>query len=180
MATITWNNSKGGDWSTASNWTPNQVPAAGDDAEIIASGIYTVTITTGGVAVNNLTTAAGATLAIGSGDTLNVFGSQIVNAGAIQIAAGSNNSELAIDQAVSLTGGGTVTLSNSGSSSPGALIAQAVSGSPLTNVDNTIQGFGQIGSNSGLVLVNEGTVDANVSGQTLALNGGGVTNTGTL
>jgi hypothetical protein len=63
---------------------------------------------------------------------------------------------------VSLTGSGPVTL-----------LAQAVSGSPLTNVDNTIQGFGQIGGNSGLVLVNQGTVDANVSAQTLALNGGG-------
>src|SRR6266851_2225789 len=100
MATITWNNSNGGDWTTASDWTPNQVPGAGDDAEIIASGTYIVTITTGGVAVNNLTTAAGATVAIGSGDTLTVFGSQVINSGAIQIAAGSNNSELATSQAV--------------------------------------------------------------------------------
>jgi hypothetical protein len=154
------------------------VPGAGDDAEIIATGTYTVTITTGGVAVDNLTTAAGATLAIGSGDTLNLFGSKIANAGAIQIAAGSGNSELAINQAVSLTGGGTVTMSNS--STNVALIAQAVSGSPLTNVDNTIQGSGQIGGNSGLVLVNQGTIDANVSGQTLALSGGGDTNSNLL
>jgi hypothetical protein len=74
---------------------------------------------------------------------------------------------------VSLTGSGTVTLSNSGSGSPGPLIAQAVSGSPLTNVDNTNQRFGQIGGSSGFVLVNQGTVDANVSPQMLALNAGG-------
>jgi hypothetical protein len=38
MTTITWNNSNGGNWNTASDWTPNQVPGAGDDAEIVASG----------------------------------------------------------------------------------------------------------------------------------------------
>src|ERR1700680_740312 len=69
MTTITWNNSNGGDWNTALDWTPNQVPGAGDDAEIVASGIYTVTITSN-VAVNNVTTVAGATVAVSNGDTL--------------------------------------------------------------------------------------------------------------
>src|SRR5215467_9336545 len=43
-ATITWTNSNGGGWSTASNWSPNQVPGAGDTALINKSGTYTVTL----------------------------------------------------------------------------------------------------------------------------------------
>ena len=50
----------------------------------------------------------------------------------------------------------------------------------LTNVDNTIQGAGIIGNN-GLTLINQATINANSSGQTLILqNMSGLTNTGLL
>lgn len=52
----------------------------------------------------------------------------------------------------------------------------------LTNVDNTIQGAGNIGF-GGLSVINGagGTILANVSGEALVLNGGGLlTNNGTL
>jgi hypothetical protein len=52
----------------------------------------------------------------------------------------------------------------------------------LTNVNNTIQGYGVIG-NGGLTVVNDalGTINANVTNQTLTLNSsGGVTNLGLL
>ena len=42
-ATITWANTNGGDWNIATNWSPNQVPANGDDVIITNSGTYTVT-----------------------------------------------------------------------------------------------------------------------------------------
>ncbi len=42
-ATITWGNTNGGDWNIATNWSPNQVPADGDDVIITNSGTYTVT-----------------------------------------------------------------------------------------------------------------------------------------
>src|SRR5271157_570589 len=32
LSTISWNNPSGGDWDTASNWSSNSVPGAGDDA----------------------------------------------------------------------------------------------------------------------------------------------------
>ena len=78
---------------------------------------------------------------------------------------------------VTLQGGGTVILSTA-SGGGNAYIEQAVGGVTLTNVDNTIQGAGVIG-NGGLTLVNNATINANSSGQTLTLNGsGGITNTG--
>jgi len=46
-ATILWTNTTGGSWNTTNNWSPNQVPIAGDIAIITNSGNYTVTIASG-------------------------------------------------------------------------------------------------------------------------------------
>jgi hypothetical protein len=74
---------------------------------------------------------------------------------------------------VTLTGGGTVTLSDSGAN-------QIRGPHRLINVDNVIQGGGDIGLNE-MALTNQALIDANVS-QTLEIdpNTDGVTNTGTL
>jgi len=105
----------------------------------------------------------------------------INNTGNIQLNGGSgSNTFLTTDGNVMLQGGGTVTLSTAAGGG-NAYINQVAAGETLTNVDNTIQGNGIIGNN-GLLLNNEssGTVLANVSGGTLAINGGGaVTNSGT-
>src|SRR5271167_2198259 len=96
-------------------------------------------------------------------------------------AGGGSNSVLIIDSLnVTLQGGGTVTMSNSGGGGS-AIIDQAAGGETLTNVNNVIQGAGIIGFN-GLTVVNEATINANLSGQTLFLESmsGGLTNTGML
>ena len=143
------------------------------------SGGGTLESVVGTEVLNGVTISSGSTYTIGSGGVVQIEGT-IDNAGTILIAAGTNNAALDTDGTVSLTGGGTVILSN-GTSGNQALIAQSVASSPLTNVNNTIEGFGEIGSNTGLALVNEGTIDANVLGQTLLLDGsGGVTNSGVL
>ncbi len=45
MAQIHWTNAAGGDFNTATNWSPATVPGSGDDAIINAAtkGGYTVT-----------------------------------------------------------------------------------------------------------------------------------------
>ena len=100
-----------------------------------------------------------------------------------QLNGGSGtNSELFIGNNVTLQGGGTVTLSTTASASGGtAFIEQNGSSLTLTNVNNTIQGAGVIGNN-GLTLINQATINANSSGQTLALEGisGVLSNTGLL
>ncbi|HXZ14998.1 MAG TPA: hypothetical protein VEH77_03355, partial [Roseiarcus sp.] len=174
---VTWSLGASSDWNTAGNWTPSGVPNSSSTNVCIVDGVSTVALDTS-PSVASLQLASGNTLVISSGERLDIFGPSLVNAGAIQITAGTNNAQLSTDGPVSLTGGGTVTLSNSATNE--AYIAQAVGSSPLTNVDNTIQGFGNIGSNTSLAFVNQGTVNANVSGQTLTLTGGGVTNSNLL
>ena len=43
-ADLTWTNTSGGNWNVAANWSPNQVPAAGDNLFITNSGTYAVTV----------------------------------------------------------------------------------------------------------------------------------------
>jgi hypothetical protein len=79
--------------------------------------------------------------------------------------------------AATLTGGGTVTMSNSANNTIG------VFGGGLTNLNNTIQGAGQIG-NTQMGLNNQGTIDANIGGagaNPLIINTAGTgSNTGTM
>jgi hypothetical protein len=107
--------------------------------------------------------------------TINNQGNLLVNGG-----SGANGT-LVIDTAnVTLTGGGTVTLSTAGGGG-NAVIYQVAGGYVLENFNNTIQGAAIIGNN-GLSLLNDigGTVLANAPGQTLLFQTAGtVTNNGT-
>ncbi len=105
----------------------------------------------------------------------------INNKNNFQVNGGSGaNAIMIIDNNVTLQGGGTVTLSTA-SGGGAAVLEQSVGGLTLTNVNNLIQGAGVIGNN-GMSLVNHATVNANVSGQALILDGmsSGLTNTGIL
>ena len=104
----------------------------------------------------------------------------INNAGTIvQLGGNGQNGYLGLSGAVTLTGGGTVTLDTIATNGGDAYIFG--NGETLTNTNNTIQGTGIIGDGS-LVLINDGLVDATPEGgtSTLTLNGGGVTNTSTM
>ena len=105
----------------------------------------------------------------------------INNKNLFQLNGGSGTDAIMmIDSNVTLQGGGTVTMSTA-SGGGAAYIEQAAGGLTLTNVNNLIQGAGVIGNN-GLSLVNQATVNANVSGAALTLQGmsSGLTNTGVL
>ena len=145
----------------------------GNSSWVLLDGLTQVGSTPAGVTISN-----GTTWNTGHNSTTYVQGS-IVNKGTIALNAGGyNNSYLQLQANTTLSGGGTVTLGSDGTAT--AFIQQGQGGLTLTNADNTIQGYGTIG-NGGLTVINNGTINANVSGQTLTLNGsGGVTNTGTL
>ncbi len=70
-----------------------------------------------------------------------------------------------------------MTLSTSGNGT--AALATTGGNQLLTNVNNSLQGFGVIGYN-GLELTNQGTIDANISTSTLTLNPSVFTNQGLL
>ena len=165
--TSTWTDGNG-TWSVSANWLGG-VPTSSSDT-CINNGSTVTLDTTGNT--GTLSVGTGNALNMGS-NTLNVSGATIANSGGIstsdgilQFGAGTTT----------LSGGGTLSISN------GAWVQQASGGLALTNQDNSIQGDGQLGRN-GLSLNNQaaGTVNANTSGGTLFLNGGGsITNAGLL
>jgi len=162
-------------WLNAGNWNsgvPNSTTSA-----CINDGTSTVTLDANQV-LNTLD------LQIGSGNTLTsglnmdlfVFGTQIINNGQFLMNGGGGaNTFLALQNNVTLSGTGALTLTTAGGGGT-SFIEQAFGGLTLTN-QSTIQGAGIIGQN-GLALVNSGTVNANTSGQVLTLQGTAVTNTG--
>ncbi|HEY6343447.1 MAG TPA: PEP-CTERM sorting domain-containing protein [Bryobacteraceae bacterium] len=136
----------------------------GGTLSTIANGIATLN----GVTING-------TYSSGNNTDLLLSGT-ITNNGTIALTTAANNVVLGINANTTLSGG-NVTMTETGGGT--AIIEQQVGGLILTNNGN-ISGAGIIG-NGGLALVNNGTVNANSSGQTLTLDGsGGVTNNSVL
>jgi hypothetical protein len=108
--------------------------------------------------------------------TLTLLGT-ITNAGTIALNAANYDTDLVAGGAtVTLTGGGTILLDNTG----GNRIYGAAGSDVLVNVNNLIEGAGQIGTDQ-LTLVNEaaGIIDANASGgMSLTSGGAAVINAG--
>jgi hypothetical protein len=121
--------------------------------------------------LTTLTISSGSTLDIPNNDGLNFGAGTITNNGTINLQSSGNNTELVIAGNTTLSGTGTVTMSNEANNI-------FTGGGTFTNGE-TIQGAGTIG-NSDLTLVNNGTIDAD---QTTALTinaNGGTTNTKTM
>ena len=132
-------------------------------------------------------TAAGAVKIQGTytadvGSTTVVLGT-INNQGNIRVNGGGfTNAVLFLVGNTSLQGGGTVTLANVGGGGA-SFVVPGTSGLTLTNVDNTVQGSGQIGSTGGnMTLMNgaAGTILANTPGQTLTIDTDGFTSAGSV
>ncbi|MGD0842542.1 MAG: hypothetical protein ABSA32_15440 [Candidatus Acidiferrales bacterium] len=187
----TWNGGNG-NWSSA-NWTPGPANGFGGANNSIDVCITQSTATTVTLDINpsaaNLTIGATDVLDIAPGFSLNLNGSQINNSGNIDLNGASGEpANLVLNSSETLSDGGKITLAYTTNPSPGpwaAISDGATSNVTLTNVDNTIQGIGQINV-SHIELINEaaGTIDANVSQGTEVLNvngfgaAAGVTNSG--
>jgi len=165
---------------TANNSTVN-VGAAVTGGQLSTSGTG-VLETSGSAALTNVTITSGSTYTSPLNTTTALTGT-ITNDGSLQLNAGSaTNTYLEIDANTTLQGGGTVTL-NSGDTNGLVYVQENGTNLTLTNANNLIEGYGSIGDGGGLALVNSapGTINANVSGRTLTLNGaGGITNAGLL
>ncbi|MEJ0044983.1 MAG: hypothetical protein WDN04_01650 [Rhodospirillales bacterium] len=107
--------------------------------------------TTGAVDINNQ-------------GTLTLLGT-IVNSGTIALQSSNQNTDLIVaSSTVTLSGGGTVTLSDN----PANIITGAAVGDVLDNVNNTIAGAGQLGGGQ-MTLINGGIIEA-VGGNALHIN----------
>ncbi len=128
----------------------------------------------GTATLNGVTISTGTTYI--NGNNANVLVNGLTDNGNFQIAAGASSSIMEITGDTTLNGTGVVTLSQTGGGGS-AVIEMNGGGITLTN-PGLIVGQGVIGNN-GLSLINSGTINSNVSGGTLTLNGGGAfTNTG--
>lgn len=167
--TAVWTGDGGtSDWTNPDNWTPH-VPTAIDAASF--TGSFSISLSDA-IAIAGLTIAAGAVIDITTSDTphtidvtgtLNNLGDIVLHAGAtLEVTGVVQNAgtitvdtlqpvgaTLLIDGAVTLDGGGVVTLDGTADR-----IAEQAPGASLENVDNKIDGYGKIG-NGHLTLIND-------------------------
>ena len=173
-----------GNWNTGALWSTGALPTSSNDVYINDSTPAAVVSLNVNATIDNLTigSVAGSTsrLSFNGGASLTIDGTTITNLNDTGPLGGItlNSSSLVIGGPVTLTGGGIVDL-NGGTSN---LIYGAASADVLTNLNNTIQGSGNIGNNS-MGLVNQGTIDANIGNRSDALTiqtSSGTTNSGIL
>ena len=202
MGTISWAHGVSGNFNTAADWVGGVVPGGLDDAELTASGTYTVTSsqtnTVFGVAL-----ASGATLAVTNGTFTAADGTDGAdNAGTISI--GNNTMFIvggASNSTIELKDSGIITLNSTGS--PTTLVLANSFGSQIIDLDgggklklsgngnnlittdvlgtilennDTISGSGRIN----LVLENSGLIDANGSRPLVILGTGADSSSGTI
>jgi fibronectin-binding autotransporter adhesin len=166
LTTDTWNGSASDNqWTTAGNWSAG-VPTS-SDAVTIGTATATVSL------ANNDTGSFGTLTLSNSGDSLTVDNNAILeasgnisNAGTITMSAAGNTTQLYLENSLTLSGSGTVNLNTINGSYTG--LVNGVAGSTLTTSSN-ITGAGTVG-NGALNLVNSGTINGNISGQSLLVN----------
>jgi hypothetical protein len=172
-------------WNVAGNWSGG-VPVNGQPT----GATYNVFISNGGAVtmsnglnsstpIDNLTVGSSSSLSIADGNNLTITGSSLQNAGSITLNSAGHATYIGIGApSVTLSGGGTVTMSNNANN----YIVGSATANTLTN-EETIQGAGSIGGGNGstsLTLVNTGIINANQSAGMAIAAGGGTTNSGTL
>ena len=168
MTIIHWLNPISGSFTNAADWSGGSVPGASDDAILEVGGAAFTVTSKADVTVRSIALLSNATLAItngtfdarsGTGIHLNSGAIDVSGSGALQIAGQVNNAG-----AISTTyGGASVTMTaNTTLAGGGQIVADGAinagaAGVTITNVDNTIAGYGALfGQNpSGVTFVNE-------------------------
>ena len=153
-ATVTWNKPAGGNWTTASNWSPAVVPGPGDSAAITLAGTYTVTLDSNAhVASLTLGGATGA-------QTLANGGANLIVDGAIAIGPRGTFTQTA----GTLSGGGALTVDGtltwSGGTISGSSATTISSHGTLTISGNTPKNLQRAIDNAGSVVWSGGDVQA--------------------
>jgi len=183
MASITWTGAAAdGNYNNPANWSPPQVPGAGDTVTISTAAATAIGISgadaVAGLSINNKVTlnlSNSSTYTIGSGASAATF----ANSGTFALNSANSTTDFVVGGAkLTLSGTGTILLGNNANNR----ILGAAATDQLVNTSNVIAGGGQLGAGQ-LKFTNgaAGTVDANLP-TTLVLNTGTniVTNSGLL
>ena len=167
-----------GNWNDPSKWSA-AVPTSSANVYIDhgLAGASSVTMSTGAQCAN-LTIDSDDSLTMADGALFYLYGPTISNAGTFSISASGSGAVLDPYGAVTLSGAGTLTMSNNASNTIWGY--GQIGGTSLTN-QSTIQGSGSINPNSSNTLINQHIINANQT-TPLAIHAGSgtVTNTGTL
>ncbi|WP_162944043.1 MULTISPECIES: VCBS domain-containing protein [unclassified Rhizobium] len=161
----------------SSDASGNAVITLGDGETITLTGVSAASLTADDFLFNETVVTHNTGDMVLSDGALMPFSGTLDNTGSIHItSAGSQTAFEIVQHGLTLTGGGTATLSDDASN----MIFGSSDDVTLTNVDNTISGAGQIGDGH-LTLINEGTIIADGS-HALVIDTGvnAVSNTGTL
>ena len=155
----------------------NAVITLGDGETITLAGVSAAALTANDFLFNEAVVTHNTGDMVLRDGALMPFSGTLANTGSIHISSTGSETDFEIVQhSLTLTGGGTVTLSDNASN----VIFGSGDDITLTNVDNAISGAGQLGDGH-LTLVNEGTIIADGS-HALVIDTGANTlsNTGTL
>ena len=171
-----------GNWNHPANWMDGIVPNNGADTYSVyiddGSAVVSDVVLNMNAAIAGLTIDVDDSLTVDNAFTLRINAGTLVNAGTISLNSTGNNTYLRpLDGPITLSGGGTLLLSNSANN----WIYQQNGGS-LINLDNTIRGSGNLGwtsaptniTNDGLIVADQPTA-LQIAGGT----GSSTTNTGT-
>jgi hypothetical protein len=165
-STVSWINTAGGDWATASNWSTNKLPGILDDVVINVPGNVTITHSSGTDLIHSLT----------SSDTLVVSGGYLYIAdastlsGALTLSGGTltGPNSLTVNGAFSWTGG---TMGGSGSThADDGFTISGGNGKTLDTRTLDYTGTATWSGTGGISLVNNATWN-NLANSTLSVTG---------
>jgi hypothetical protein len=155
-----------GNWSTASSWS-NGVPTSTSNVLIDNGNSAHSSVTTNynGAQCRNLTIDSDDNVNMVDSTIFTLSGPSISNSGSITLNSAGFGTYFNFGGAVTLSGGGTLTMGNNSANYLFGY-AQSGPGASLTN-KSTIQGAGHIGWNGGIgtgnSFANQGTINANQS-----------------
>ncbi|MCG3148875.1 MAG: hypothetical protein PCFJNLEI_02324 [Verrucomicrobiae bacterium] len=155
--TIAWNNPAGGNWNTATNWSPAAVPGPGDDVQIALAGTYTVTLNTSAT-INSLTVGGGSgvqTFSVSSSTLSSAVPCVITNNGALLLPGGALKAAVLIASNATATWTGTDLL-NTLTIAPGGTLT--INGSVTLGYNNNLRHGGGSVTNFGTVVWNSGFI----------------------
>ena len=142
-------------WSTVGFW--NTFPTNGNNVVINNGAVYPAAVTLDvDATVGQFTIGPGASLTLANGRKLTFTGNSSLD-GTLSLNAISTNTELIVDGLLTVSGAGSITMSNAAQNR----IRGASASDTLTN-QTTIQGSGALGANA-LGIVNQGVIVANGS-----------------
>jgi hypothetical protein len=159
-ADIVWTNTAGGNFATAVNWNPNQVPASGDTAWITNDGTYTVTFNTSATIGSLMLGGSSGTQTFNhSSGTLTLSGSSVGSDHAIYNLSGgglTGNGSFALTGILNWTAGivgssgATLALSANGGLAIGGINGKSFTGVTLVNNGSGTWNGGQISCSGGV------------------------------